>query len=125
MKRGEHAILKSGKRRVEITVLHDHSVDDPPFPAVTILKGEKKESYIVGTSEIMTYEEEAAEEAAVELAKFEAAKESVKDVVAAFEAGNISVMAIAKHMGKQMCEVLSRARKAERLGLIKLVKEAK
>lgn len=125
MKRGKNAILKNGKKRLGVTIVHDHSIDDPPYPAVTIRKGERGEEYIVGKNELMTYEELEAEEDAKELAKLEVAKESVKDIVAAFEAGNISVMAIAKHMGKQMCEVLSRARKAERLGLIKLVKEAK
>lgn len=124
MKRGKLAILKHAKKRIEVTIVHDHSIDDPPFPAVTITKVGKLE-YIVGKNELMSFEELEAEQKAAELVKLEAAKESVKDVVAAFEAGNISVMAIAKHMGKQMCEVLSRARKAERLGLIKLVKEAK
>lgn len=121
MKLGDSAILKSKKKRIPVTVMHDHTQDDPPFPAVTIRKGEKKEEYIVGRHEIISPEELASEMAA----HLQNQKDSVADVVAAFEAGNISYMAIAKHLGKQLCEILSRVRKAERLGLVKVVKEAK
>lgn len=121
MKRGAIALMKRSKRRVKVIVVHDHTEDDPPFPAVTVRKGESGDEWIVGRNELLSPEEQEAERQD----KRKHAEESVADVVAAFQAGNISVMAIARHMGKQMCEVLSRAKKAERMGLIKLVKEAK
>lgn len=118
MKLGDWAILKAKKKRIEVEIMHDHSMDDPPFPAVTIRKDGRKEECIVGRNELISYEELEAEKQAA----LQKEKDSVADVVTAFEAGNISYMAIAKHLGKQLCEVLSRVRKAERLGLVKVVK---
>lgn len=118
MERNQQVILKRGKHRTLCTVVHDHSLDTPPFPAVTVKKG--SDEWIVGVKELMS-------PAAIrqELSAEFLATDRAKEVVAAFEAGNITVRAIANHLKKQMIDVLSTARKCERLGIIKLVKEVK
>lgn len=118
MKLGDKALLIRGKKRTQVKVMHDHTQDDPPFPAVTIKMGEKPGEWIVGRHELLSPEEIKAEEDAHR----KRAEDSLQDIVNAFNAGNISVIAIARHLNKQVCEVVSRARKAERMGLIKLVK---
>lgn len=116
-------MLKHGDKRIEATVIHDYSLDDPPYPAVRIYKtGRGKEEYLVGRSELLSKKEYEQEQEAEEKAILEEFRVAYADIIGAFEAGNISVMAIAKHLKKQHCEVLSRCRKAERLGFIKLVK---
>jgi hypothetical protein len=60
MKRGDIVKVWRGKRAVAYEVIRDHSIDDPPFPAVTLKAGPKGEM-IVGLNEILTKEELEAE----------------------------------------------------------------
>jgi len=119
MKRGDMVLLKRSKRRISCEVIHDHSADDPPFPAVTIKNNGS--NWIVGTHELLSAEDIEAER----VAKRQLQEDSVADIVNAFKAGNHSIRKISLALNKQMVDVLSRARKAQRLGLITLVKESK
>lgn len=119
MKRGDHVLLKRGKKRKSVEVIHDHSADNPPFPALTIKNNGSE--WIVGIHEIVTKEELEAERAAEKARQAEA----LADIVTAYAKGNDTIRAIASSLGKQMVDVLSKARKAERLGLIKLRRESK
>lgn len=114
MKHGDKVILKRGKKRYSCTVVSDHTA---LFPAITINRG--GDEWIVGVNEIVSPEEIRAEEEAKKAA--EAA--TVADVVNAFNAGCHTIRTIADSLGKQMIDVLSRCRKAERLGLIKMEKQ--
>lgn len=119
MKRGDKVQLKRGKTRKWCEVVHDHSIDDPPFPAVTV--DYNSANWIVGTHEIVSAEEIEAERAA----KRQEQEDSVADIVREFKAGNDTMRKLAVALNKQMIDILSRVRKAQRLGLIKLVKESK
>lgn len=111
MKPGDRVILKRKKKRYPAIILSDHTAT---FPAVTIeVRGD---AWIVGIDEILTPEQLKQEQAEAK-AKEES---TVKDVVDAFKAGHVTFRAIANALGKQMVDVLSRCRKAERMGLIKL-----
>lgn len=104
-------LLQRGKKRYPATVISDHTAT---FPAVTVeVRGDP---WIVGINEIVT-QDQINQEAASERAKEES---TVKDVVDAFKAGHVTFRAIADALGKQMVDVLSKCRKAERLGLIKV-----
>lgn len=104
-------LLQRGKKRYPATVISDHTAT---FPAVTVeVRGDP---WIVGINEIITPEQAKKEQEEVR-AKEEA---SVKDVVDSFKAGHVTFRAIADALGKQMVDVLSKCRKAERLGLIKV-----
>lgn len=117
MKRGDRILLKRGRTRTSCAVIHDHSVDEPGFPAVTIKHNGSE--WLVGLNEIVTAEEIEAERKA----KLQAAADSVADIVRVFSEGNDTIRKISLALNKQMIDVLSRAKKAERLGLIKLRKE--
>ncbi len=110
-------MLKRGKTRKSCEVIHDHSVDEPAFPAVTIKNNGSE--WVVGIHEIITPEEIEEERKA----KLQLAADSVADIVRVYNEGNHTVRSIALALNKQMIDVLSRAKKAERLGLIKLRKE--
>ena len=114
MKHGDKVLLKRGKKRYDCTVVSDHTA---LFPAVTVNRG--GDEWIVGINEIMTPDEIKAEEEA----KMAAEAETVKDVVDAFKSGHNTIRAIADSLGKQMIDVLSRCRKAQRMGLITLEKQ--
>lgn len=111
MKRGETVFLKRGNRRYQCEVIHDHSLDDPPFPAVTVKRGQ--DEWIVGTHELTTpvaTDNELREE-------FKQSK-LVPEILAAYEGGAKTVRDIATKLGVQMIDVLSKFRKAQRLGLL-------
>ncbi len=110
-------MLKRGKARKSCEVIHDHSIDEPAFPAVTIKHNGSE--WVVGLNEIVTTEELEEERKA----KIQLAADSVADVVRVYNEGNETIRKIALALNKQMIDVLSRAKKAERLGLIKLRKE--
>ncbi len=111
MKRGDFCFFKKGRKRYWVEVVSDHT---PTFPAVTVLRGE--EEWIVGINDLVTAEEIKVEEQA----KRVLAEQSVADIVEAFKAGNDTFGSIARFIGFSQVQILSRARKAERLGLIKL-----
>jgi hypothetical protein len=56
MQRGDIVKVRRGSKIIAYEVIRDHSVDDPPFPAVTLKSGPKGEM-IVGLDEILTKEE--------------------------------------------------------------------
>lgn len=104
-------LLQRGKKRYQVKVISDHTAT---FPAITV--EHRGDPWIVGINEIVT-QDQINQEAASERAKEES---TVKDVVDAFKAGHVTFRAIADALGKQMVDVLSKCRKAERLGLIKV-----
>lgn len=111
MKRGEAVFLKRGKKRYPCEVVHDHSLDDPPFPAVTVKRG--ADEWIVGKHELttpMATENELRNE-------FKQTK-LVPEMLAAYAEGATTVRDIATKLGVQMIDVLSKFRKARRLGLL-------
>jgi hypothetical protein len=93
-------------------VRHDHSIDDPPFPAVTIEKG--GEEWIVGLKELVP---PVANDEGLR-AEYMKCK-LVPEIVAAYDSGCLTVREIAVKLGVQMIDVLSRYRKAKKLGLLK------
>jgi len=120
MRRGEKAMFISEHgRRTKVEVVHDHSVDPEPFPAVTIIKC--GEECIVGRKELMSKEdlsEERKQKEAEELAKLE-------EIVSAYKQGHHTLRDMANHINVQMADILSKALKAERMGLIKMERTGK
>lgn len=113
MKHGDTVLLKRGKKRYSCTVVSDHTAT---FPAVTVLRG--KDEWVVGINELLTKEDIERERAE----KRRKDEESVQRVVDMFKQGRTTMRAIAEGLGKQMVDVLSQCRKAQRLGLIQLTK---
>lgn len=111
MKHGDMCLLKRGRRKYWVKVLSDHTAT---FAAITVQHGE--EEWIVGINDLVTTEEVKAEEDA----KRAKAVESVQDIVEAFNAGHHGFGAMARAMNSTQVKILSRVRKAERLGLIKM-----
>jgi hypothetical protein len=111
MERGETVLLKRGKKRYQCEVIHDHSMDDPPFPAVTVKRG--RDEWIVGAGELTT-------PLATESQLREEFKQSklVPEILAAYEGGAKTLLEIATKLGVQACYVVSKFRKAQRLGLL-------
>lgn len=114
MKRGQWYILKRGKRRHSVEILHDHSKDDPPFPAVTVRY--RSEQWIVGVSEL-TNPADPKEEERKKLHEFLCSKH-VSGIIEAISNGMKTVREIAEYMDVQMIDILSKFKKAKRLGII-------
>lgn len=112
---GTPALLVRGKKRHEVIIVTDHH----PFPAVTVKY--RKEDWIVGRNELLSTEQIERERQE----ELQRQRESMKDLIEAFTAGHKNVRAIATYLGCQMVDVLSRCRKAERLGFIALEKSKK
>jgi hypothetical protein len=110
-KHGEYVTVIRGRRRYSCKVLSDHT---DSYPAITVERN--GEPWIVGTQDILTAEEilrETKEKHDKEVAK-------VQDIVDAYLAGNHTMGDIARFLKTKQVQILSRCRKAERLGLIKL-----
>jgi len=108
---GDYVTVIRGKRRYPCKVLSDHT---DTYPAITVEKN--GEPWIVGTQDILTAEEILQEKKE----KLEKEIASVQDIVDAYIAGNHDMPAIARFLHLKQVQILSRCRKAERLGLIKL-----
>ncbi len=108
---GDYVTVIRGKRRYPCKVLSDHT---DTYPAITVEKN--GEPWIVGTQDILTAEEILREQKE----KHDQEIASVQDIVDAYIAGNHDMPAIARFLHLKQVQILSRCRKAERLGLIKL-----
>lgn len=115
MKKGDYYTLKRGKKNRHVEILHDHSQDDPPFPAVTVRY--RSEEWIVGVNELSKVKNKE-EEFQEKVQEFLASK-NVPEMLEAISVGNGKVRDIAEHMGVQMIDIVSKFRKAIRLGVIR------
>lgn len=114
MKHGDKVYLKRRSRRYLVEVVSDHTAT---FPAVTVKRGQ--DEWIVGINELVTTEQIQMEEHTKHLQDLD----SVQDIVNAYNLGYQTFGSIARFLNIQQVKILSRCRKAERMGLIKLKRE--
>jgi hypothetical protein len=111
MNKGDEVFLKRGKKLQRCVVICDYSKGDPPFPAVRVYCG--GDEWIVGKHELSHFSTEH-DRIIHEFLK----SNNAKAIVDAYAGGAKTVRAIAEKLGLQMIDVLSKFRKAKRLGLL-------